>query len=320
MRGRVLKYDGMEGEGAILGEDGGRYRFVTADIHPSSRLLDQGLSVDFVPSEDRRAGQIIVVRDDVPRATTVRHGQFDLGRVMERTFTIIGKNAAVFFGASALLVGVPSALSAYGQTNAMTSEAGMAFVFIAIGTVLYLVGLYVLQGMVVKAAVNSFNGQTTSFGDAFNVGIQKFFPLLGLGIVAGVGMGLGYILLIVPGVILTVMWSVAAPAVVAEKRGVFDSLQRSRDLTRGYRWHVFGLLVIYLILSWIVGIAVGGLSVAFGGGFLDGAPNIWVAMISGPVVNILSGVVASAGVAALYYELRTAKEGVGSEDLAAVFD
>lgn len=320
MRGRVLKYDGMEGEGSILGEDGGRYRFTTADIHPSSRLLDQGLSVDFVPSEDRRAGQIIVVRDDVPRAATARHGQFDLGRVMERTFTIIGKNAAVFFGASALLVGIPSALAAYGQTYAMTDGAAMAFLYIVIGTVLYVVGLYVLQGMVVKAAVNSFNGQTTSFGDAFNVGIQKFFPLLGLGFVAGAGIGLGYILLIVPGVILSVMWSVAAPTVVAEKRGVFESLQRSRDLTRGYRWHVFGLLVIYLILSWIVGIAVGGLSVAFGGGFLNGAPNIWVAMISGPVVNILSGVVASAGVAALYYELRTAKEGVGSEDLAAVFD
>ena len=38
------------------------------------------------------------------------------------------------------------------------------------------------------------------------------------------------------------------------------------------------------------------------------------------VVHILSGVVASAGVAALYYELRSAKEGAGPEVLASLFD
>ncbi|MDP0959003.1 hypothetical protein Q6334_28190, partial [Klebsiella pneumoniae] len=92
------------------------------------------------------------------------------------------------------------------------------------------------------AAVNGFNGKATSFGQAFDVGVKMFLPLLGFAIIAALGAGLGYLALIVPGVIISVMWSVASPAVVVEKRGVLESLQRSRDLTRGYRWNVFGLM------------------------------------------------------------------------------
>jgi hypothetical protein len=323
MRGQVLTVDGVTGEGAIVGDDGARYRYAAADVHPSSSPLEVGQRVDFVVGEARQAREIFVMQPVAPRgespSTSVRRGAFDLGRVIQRTFTSISQNAAVFFGAAVMLVGIPSALAAFGQGDLMTTASGSSFLFVAFGTVLYLVGLYILQGVVVKAAVNGFHDKSTSFGDAFNVGIQMFLPLLGLGIVAGLGMVLGYALLIVPGVILTVLWSVAAPAVVVEKRGIMESLQRSRDLTRGYRWPVFGLLVIYLILSWIVGGAIGGLNLALGGSF-DASPNLGLNLITTPIMNIVSGVVASAGVAALYYELRTAKEGAGPEDLASVFD
>ncbi|WOB79436.1 hypothetical protein [Brevundimonas nasdae] len=247
-------------------------------------------------------------------------GVFDLGRVIQRTFGAIKQNAAVFFGAAALLVGAPSILSAFGQSAMLNEDFGPGVLMMMVGVVLNFVGLYLLQGMVVKAAVNGFNGKTTAFGDAFNVGVQNFLPLLGLAIVASMGMMLGFLLLIVPGIILSVMWSVGAPSVVVEKRGVFASLQRSRELTKGYRWQVFGLLVIYVILSWIIGAAIGGLSLATGGTLTGGTPNLAVNLITEPVVNILSGVVASAGVAALYHELRSAKEGVGSEELASIFD
>lgn len=323
MRGEVLSVDGVTGDGAIVGDDGARYRFLAADVQASSSPLEPGQRVEFAAGEDLTATAVLVLRPATPiRDTTStggRRGDFDLGRVIQRTFTSISQNAGVFFGAAVLLVGLPSAVAAFGQANLLTSDSTSSFLFVGAGTILYFVGLYILQGVVTKAAVNGFNGKATSFDNAFNVGIRMFFPLLGLGIVAGVGMTLGYVLLIVPGVILTVLWSVAAPAVVVEKRGIMESLQRSRDLTRGYRWPVFGLLVIYVILTWIVGGAIGGLNLALGGSF-DASPNLGINLITGPVVNVLSGVFASAGVASLYYELRTAKEGADPEDLASVFD
>ncbi|RZJ45661.1 MAG: hypothetical protein EON86_01010 [Brevundimonas sp.] len=286
----------------------------------SGRPLDRDQKVEFAADDGRKARNIVEVHPEVMRRSSTGSGHFDLGRVIQRTFTSIGQNAAVFFGASVILVGIPSTISALGQGSLTSANPYSGFGFVILGTMLYFIGLYLLQGMVVKAAVNGFNGKKTAFGDAFGAGLRMFFPLLGLSIVATLGALLGYILLVVPGILLSVIWSVAAPAVVVEKRGVFESLQRSRDLTRGFRWPVFGLIVIYVVLSWIFGLAMGGLSLATGGTFTGGTPNLAVTLISGPLTNIVAGVVASAGVASLYYELRIAKEGVGAEDLASVFD
>ena len=323
MRGEVLTFDQATGMGAILGDDAGRYLFNVTQVR-TPLPLTRGQKVDFVPAPEAQATEIFALQAVPPAAWTShaanRGGQFDLGRVIQRTFSTIRENAAIFFGASTVMVGVPSAVMGFGQTTLVTGSSPTGLLAMVAGWVFYLIGLYMLQGMVVKAAVNGFNGKATSFGQAFDVGVKMFLPLLGLAIIAGLGAGLGYLLLIVPGVIISVMWAVASPSVVVEKRGVFESLQRSRDLTRGYRWNVFGLMVIYVILSWIIGAAVGALGLATGGGFFDGSPNLWFNVVSGVVVNILSGVVASAGVAALYYELRTVKEGAGPEALAAAFD
>lgn len=319
MKGEVLTFDEATGMGAISGDDGLRYLFNAAAVR-SVGIPRSGQKADFIAAPDGQAIEIFIlgVGAAVGRGGAAG-GRFDLGRVISRTFTSIRDNGLVFLFASIVLVGLPSLVSAFGQT-ALLMPGGGGLTMMAIGTVLYFVGLFVLQGVVVKAAVNGFNGKKTELGDAFGVGLRMFFPLLGLGIVASIGIGIAFVLLIVPGLILSVFWSVAAPAVVVEKRGVFDALQRSRDLTRGYRWPVFGLLVIYILLSWVVGIALGGLSLALGGGFMGGGANLLANIVSGPVVNVLSGVVASAGVASLYYELRAAKEGAGPETLAAVFD
>ncbi|WP_425981577.1 hypothetical protein [Brevundimonas sp. TWP1-2-1b1] len=323
MRGEVLTFDQATGLGFILGDDGARYSFTKEDVQPPS-VLERSQRVDFIAEKDWRAQQIIAMRPPLITSGTPDGGRgggvFDLGRVIQRTFAAIKQNAAIFFGAAAILVGLPSILAAVGQSAMRSDDFGPGVIMMMVGAVLNFVGLYLLQGMVVKAAVNGFNGKNTAFGDAFSIGIQNFLPLLGLAIIASIGMMLGFVLLLVPGMILAVMWSVGSPAVVVEKRGVFASLQRSRELTKGYRWSVFGLLVIYVILSWIIGAAIGGLSLATGGTFTGGTPNLMVNLITEPLVSILSGVVASAGVASLYYELRSAKEGVGSEELASIFD
>ncbi|MDQ1155665.1 YciC family protein [Brevundimonas sp. SORGH_AS_0993] len=328
MRGEVLTFEATTGEGTIAGDDGVRYGFAASDLRGAT-FIEQGQRVDFVPGADGRAQDIIAMRPAYvpPSSAGGGRGQFDFGGVISRTFTAVKQNAAICFGASAVMVGVPSLLTAFGGAGFMTgatersssSVIGGVVVYL-VGIVLYLIGVFVLQGMVVKVAVGGFNGKRVTFRDALGVGVQYFLPLLGLAIAAGLATGLGYLLLIVPGVLLSIVWSVSAPALVMEKRGVFESLQRSRDLTRGYRWQVFGLLVIYIILSWIVGAAVAGLGVATGGSFMQGTPNLAFNLITQPLVNILSSVVASAGVASLYYELRTAKEGVGADNLRAIFD
>ena len=78
-------------------------------------------------------------------------------------------------------------------------------------------------------------------------------PLLGLGIVAGIAIGIGFLLLIVPGLILMTIWSVAAPVLVLERAGVFASLGRSRELVRGNGWQVFGVIVAIFAIEIVLG-------------------------------------------------------------------
>jgi hypothetical protein len=321
MHGRIRTLDDLGGGGVIVGEDGLSYRFDAAALQAMTTVARVGQMVDFVGIDGDATGiapRPISIRPEASSGD-LRGAHFDIGRVIQRTFSAIAQNWLVFLMMSTLLVGVPTLIQTYGQGTVMGGQS-VDLVFVGIGWVLSLIGTYILQGVVVQITVNGLNGKTMTPGAAFTAAASLFLPLLGLVIILGLGTMLGLIILIVPGLILMVLWAVAAPVVVVERRGIFESLQRSRDLTRGHRWPIFGLQVIYFIGAMIVGLLIGGVGRATGGSFLGGSGNLVVDMATAFVTQILAGVVASAGVGALYYELRSIKEGVGPEQMAAIFD
>jgi zinc ribbon protein len=73
-----------------------------------------------------------------------------------------------------------------------------------------------------------------------------------LGLVVGIIVGLGFIALIVPGIILGIMFSLTLPVLLIEKVGVGESMGRSRKLVRG-RWGKS--FVLYLLVGIFVAIA-----------------------------------------------------------------
>ena len=79
-----------------------------------------------------------------------------------------------------------------------------------------------------------------TIGSAFAVGLRCFLPMVALTILWILGLLVGYILIIIPAIILATMWSVAAPALVAERLNPIAAFGRSRALTKGIRWPVFG--------------------------------------------------------------------------------
>ena len=109
------------------------------------------------------------------------------------------------------------------------------------------------------------------------------------------------------------------PLLVMEKKGAFAAMGRSAELTRGHRWAVFGLCLAVWIVAAAIGSALSGVIIhpmaAAPGAFF---PISWV-LIS-PLSNLILTPILTAGVASLYYELRSTREGDGVEQLAAVFD
>jgi integral membrane sensor domain MASE1 len=109
------------------------------------------------------------------------------------------------------------------------------------------------------------------------------------------------------------MWIVAVPAAVVERPGVFAALGRSSELTKGHRWQILGLLLVYLLI-------------VFGFSLLLGFAVLIVSFI--PLLPVLVSAVGNAVLAAfgavvftvLYSELRRIKDGVGVDVIAQVFD
>jgi hypothetical protein len=68
------------------------------------------------------------------------------------------------------------------------------------------------------------------------------------GILAAIAIGIGFLLLIAPGLYLLTIWSMIIPAIVLERRGIGESFGRSRELVRGYGWTVFGVILVTFLL------------------------------------------------------------------------
>ena len=112
--------------------------------------------------------------------------------------------------------------------------------------------MIVLCGAVARAALDHVNGPGASVDTAMRAGLRHFFPILLITIVVGIVGYLGLILLILPGLYVMGMWWLVVPAVVEEGRG-FGALGRSFELTEGYRWPMIGLVLLYALITIIVG-------------------------------------------------------------------
>jgi hypothetical protein len=254
-------------------------------------------------------------------------GSFQIERVVRRTFGAIGANFGVFAALTLIVAGVPSAVgvsAAYadGRYHLLGFLGGgwplgaLLGVVVAIGAIAI---YFMLQASIIYGVVAYLNDRKATFGECLAKGAAQWFPLLLMAIVVGLAEIVGFLLFIAPGIMLAMAWCVAVPVRVVEGRDVIDSLSRSADLTRGRRWPIFGLVLIYEIANTIIKIVLQGLIAAFAS--TPGSQVLfWGSPILSFVLSFVAFVIVSAGVGAIYYELRSTREGIGVAALAAVFD
>jgi hypothetical protein len=114
------------------------------------------------------------------------------------------------------------------------------------------------------------------------------------GILAGIAIAIGFVLIIVPGLILLTIWSVIAPSIVVEDKGVFDAFGRSRELVRGHGWQVFGAIVLAFLIVFAVGLVASIIGAAIG----DAGR-----VILQPIANVLTAPVAALVSSILFFDL-----------------
>jgi hypothetical protein len=271
-------------------------------------------------------------------------GEFRVGRVLSRAIEVLARHFLLFVGvtlvawlllivtvvALVLLIG-PTFNVRFAAPGAIGAVGKMFFAFLFI--LLLCAVLYVLaQAVVLYGAFQAMRERPVNLGDCLKVAFSRFFPIVGIAIcwiiaVAAVGILTGLIsaavgppyvrvaisVMIFFGLCMTLvtMWFVAIPACIVERLGPLASIGRSNALTKGCRWKIFGMILLVFAVTMIL------------------------SLVTGPVLSLIGKVVSALGslalngvmgafyaiyVAVTYHDLRVAKEGVDTDQIAAVFD
>ena len=100
-----------------------------------------------------------------------------------------------------------------------------------------------------RAAANAAVGRRPTVGDSYQGALGRLGAVLIAALLIGLGVGLGFLLLIVPGIFLLVRWVAALPAIVVERRGATEGMRRSWNLVRGRGWHVFSAVIVSSLIT-----------------------------------------------------------------------
>lgn len=182
-----------------------------------------------------------------------------------------------------------AALSALASLLDVTGPAGLAVSF---GVTLLLGAGF--GGLI--TAVVCLPGETGEVPELWASVKPVLARLIWATLVIGVAVLAGVFLLIIPGLILLTIWSVASQTIVVEGKGVFDALGRSTRLVRHSAWQVFGFLVVIALL----GLLLLALTVLIAAPLGDGAPGTLVGSFLG---NLLTTPLLAIAAAVLYNQL-----------------
>lgn len=146
-------------------------------------------------------------------------------------------------------------------------SAALVAVIVSVAVVVMLVSIFisiVYTGIVNYVAWKSSREETTTFGEAFNETMKRFWRILGIQFMVGLKIFGGVLLFIVPGVRAALRYQMVYFAMFDEDLGVFKSMDRVKQLTKNHLMEVFGILTVgQLLFPVAVLVQMGGESVLY---------------------------------------------------------
>jgi hypothetical protein len=168
-----------------------------------------------------------------------------------------------------------------------------------VGGLLSLFGTFLLQAALVKAVQDARDGRVDL---DLRATIDAALPFVGsvaiASILASIAIGIGFVLIVVPGLILLTFLSLIVPEIVVGGASWSESFGRSWRTVRGYAWNVFGTYVLVFIIMIVAEIVIGLILIAL--------PNSIRSFISDVVVGTLVAPFLAAVVTLVYDRLTTA--------------
>jgi hypothetical protein len=244
-----------------------------------------------------------------------------LGELLDQTFQFYRSHFLLFIGIAAvpalctLFIRVLLQVFTYSMVRGSSATgAGIAAGITGLaGLVVLLISTAVSQAATATAVSDLYLGSETTISGAYRRIRGSFGRMTGIVFGLGLLIGIGFICLIIPGIYLAIIWSLAIPAAVIEDLGFAECRDRSKFLTEGARGRMFMIWVLVLFITYLVIFAsqlpVGAIGVMVLGQHLRGslAFNI-IAGITGSVASTLVGPLGMIAFTIAYFNQRVRKE------------
>ena len=253
-----------------------------------------------------------------------------LGEVLDRTFKLYKSNFWLFAGITAmpllvsLVINIGAAGMGINQKNlagSIAASPGMLLSIIGGGILFLVVYLFLLgaaQAATVFAVSDLYLGRTPSLRESYRRVGGKALRVISILIIVGLMVGFGFLLLIVPGIILLCRTALAVPASMLEDSKSIRSIERSMNLTKGFSGQIFIIFLMVWVLSWVVGIIFDG---PFG--YFAAAQHVTsfgiltLQYLSSFIAQVLIGPIGTIAFSLMYYNLRVRKEAFDIQHLMA---
>ena len=223
-----------------------------------------------------------------------------IGEVLGEAWNLYTRFLGRFFVTALIVFAVLDLLSAL-AAEAWNDSVGAGLLWGLIAAVIGVIGYFWVQTALVETVRDVRDGRADrTIGETFGAVQPRLPAAIAAGIIAAIGIGIGFVLLIVPGLYLLTIWSMLIPVIVIEERRAGEAFSRSRDVVRGHGWQVFGLIVVTFLL---VGIASGVIRALFSPlpDFLD----VWLGSL---VAHSLTVPFAVAALTTAYFRLTQGVE------------
>jgi hypothetical protein len=237
-----------------------------------------------------------------------------MAELLDRTFSLYRHHFFLFFGIAA----VPALIKFVGLlledragsligTSSRASTAGWVILIILgiAGLLLYLTTLVMSQAATMFAVATTYLERPIPVREAYAKSMPYLRPLFWLIVQTSIRVLLGLLLFVIPGILLSLNYSVSVPVAIFENLRGSEALRRSTDLTEGYRGRIF---VIYFVF-WLIGL-IESSALEYLAKMLPG--TFWWSSVFPQLVDLLSSTLIDPllliALALVYYDLRVRKE------------
>jgi len=250
-----------------------------------------------------------------------------VGEILDVAFAIYRRHLATLITIAVALTGLPVVLFGAGAAVVMpTLLSNVLGVLLVV--LVFLVGYIVLTQLAMGASVlviaEGYLGRTLKAGDAVERTWGRLGLLVATGLLVGLVVGLGTLMILIPGIILLCGLIITTQVVVLESpESATAAMGRAWSLSRGFRWRMFLLLLVAVVLTLVVVLGVNVLVSMVFDGFdavePGGSPALWLTLLQQGVQLVANMIIAPLTYCILtvaYYDLRVRKEAFDLEILA----